>query len=78
MTVNPKTFQAMFISKKKNALPRNLKLQINNTETTPQASVELLGVTNDNEVKFDQHINRLWKAAGVSLMLFQIEKLFEF
>ena len=33
--VNPEKFQAMFISKKKNALPRNLKLQINNTEITP-------------------------------------------
>ena len=34
MIVNPKKFQAMFISKKKNALPRNLKLQISNTEIT--------------------------------------------
>ena len=32
--VNPEKFQAMFISKKKNALPRNLKLQISNTEIT--------------------------------------------
>ena len=53
--VNPKKFQAMFISKKKNVLPRNLKLQI-----TPQPSVELLGVTIDNELKFDQHISRLY------------------
>ena len=48
MIVNPKKFQAMFISKKNNALPRNLKLQINNTEITPQPSVELLGVKIDN------------------------------
>ena len=47
MIVNPKKFQAMFLSKKKNALPKNLKLQINNTEITPQHSVELLGVTID-------------------------------
>ena len=58
--VNPEKFQAMFISKKKNALPRNLKLQINNTEITPQPPVELLGVTIDNELKFDQHISRLY------------------
>ena len=57
--VNPEKFQAMFISKKKNALPRNLKLQINNTEITPQPPVELLGVTIDNELKFDQHISRM-------------------
>ena len=48
MIVNPKKFQAMFISKKKNAVPRNLKLQINKTEITPHLSVELLGVTIDN------------------------------
>ena len=34
MIVNPKKFHTMFICKKKNALPRNLKLQINNPETT--------------------------------------------
>ena len=58
MIVNPKKFQAMFISKKKNVLPRDLKLQINNTEMTPQSLVELLGVKVD-ELKFDQHISRL-------------------
>ena len=36
MIVNSKKFQAMFISKKKNALLRSLKFQINNTEITPQ------------------------------------------
>ena len=63
MIVNPKKFQALVISKKKNALPRNLKLQINDTEITPKPSVELLGVTIDNELKFDQHISRLCKSA---------------
>ena len=53
MIVNPKKFQVTFISKKKNALPRNVKPQINNTEITSQPSVELLGVTVDNELKFD-------------------------
>ena len=62
MIVNPKKFQVVFISKKKNALPRNVKLQINNTEITSQPSVELLGVTIDNELKFDYHISRLCKS----------------
>ena len=48
MIVNPNKFQAMFISKKKNALPRHSKLQTNNTEITPQCSVELLGITINN------------------------------
>ena len=62
MIVNPKKFQVMFISKKKNALPRNVKPQINNIEITSQPSVKLLGVTIDNELKFDYHISRLCKS----------------
>ena len=67
MIVNAEKFQAMFISKNKNALSRNLKLQINNTEITSQPSGELLGFTIDNELKFDQHISRLCNAAGCQL-----------
>ena len=59
MIVNPNKFQAMFIFKKKNVLPRHSKLQLNNTEITPQCSVEFLGITINNELKFDQHISRL-------------------
>ena len=61
MIVNPKTFQVMFISTMKDALPRNVKPQINNTEITSQPSVELLGVAID-ELKFDYHISRLCKS----------------
>ena len=57
----------MFASKQKNALPVNLKLQINSAEITPQSSVELLGVTTDNELKFDQHISRLCKSTECQL-----------
>ena len=52
--VNPKKSQAMFISRKKNALPKDLKVQ-------------LPGVTIDNRLKFDQHISRLCKSAGFQL-----------
>ena len=38
--VNPKKLQAMFLSKKKNALPRDSELQLNNTEITPQSSIK--------------------------------------
>ena len=62
MIVNPKKFQVTFISKKKNALPRNVKPQINSTEITSHPSVELLGVTIDNELKFDYRISRLCKS----------------
>ena len=79
MIVNPKKFQAMFIPKKKNALPRNLKLQMNNTEITPQPSVELLGVTINNEIKFDWHTSRLCKSTGcLSWMLFRLKSYLNF
>ena len=69
----------MFIFKKKNTLPRNLKLQINNTEITPQPSVELLGVTVNNELKFDQHISRLCKSAECQLnALFRLKNYLNF
>ena len=65
--VNPENFQDMFNSKKGNALPRNLNLQINNTEISPQSSVELPGVTIDNELKFNQHLSRLYESAECQL-----------
>ena len=52
----------MFISRKINVSHRGLKLQINNTKMTPQPPVELLGVTNGNEFKLDQHISKLFKS----------------
>ena len=57
----------MFISKKKNALPRNLKFQIYNTEITSQSSDVLQGVTIYNELKFGQQISRLCKSVRCQL-----------
>ena len=52
---------------------------LNNTEITPQPSTELLGVTIDNELKFDQHISRLWKSAGCQLYaLFRLKNYLNF
>ena len=67
MIVNPENFQDMFNSKKGNTLPRDLNLQINNTEISPQSSVELPGVTTDNELKFNQHLSRLCESAECQL-----------
>ena len=53
LIINPKRFQVIFNSKKKNALPKGLKLQLNNTEIMPQLSAELVGVTIDSELNFD-------------------------
>ena len=50
-TVSSKSFQAILISKNRNALPGSLTTQINNTEIAPQSSVDLLGVTISSELK---------------------------
>ena len=77
--VNPKNIQAMFNSKKANALLRNLKLQINNAKITLQSSVELLGVAADNKLKLDQYISRLCKLAGCQLnTLFRLRNYFSY
>ena len=77
--MNPKKFQAILISKKKYALPRDLKLQISNTEITQQSSVELLRVTIDNKLNFDEHISRLCKSAGYQFSaLFRLKNHFNY
>ena len=69
----------LFISRKNNALPRNLRRQINNTEIAPEPSIDLLGDTLDNELKFDQHISRLYKSAGYQLnALFRLKGYLNF
>ena len=72
--VNPENVEDMFNFKKENALPRNLNLQINNTEISPQSSVELPGVTINNDLKCNQHCSRLCKSAECQLdALFRLE-----
>ena len=72
--VNPENVEDMFNFKKENALPRNLNLQINNTEISPQSSVELPGVTINNDLKCNQHCSPLCKSAECQLdALFRLE-----
>ena len=54
----------MSIYKKKNAILIDLNPQMNNTEITPQSSVELPTVTIGNQLKLDHHISKLCKSAG--------------
>ena len=40
---------------------------MNNTDITPQSSVQWVGVTTDNELKFDPRNIRLWESTGCQL-----------
>ena len=53
MIVNPKKFQVMFIFQKRYTLQARLNVRVNSTEITTQSAVELLGITINNEFKFD-------------------------
>ena len=53
MTVNPKKFQAMLVSKRKNTLPEDLTLNINDVDIKPNNSVKLSGITLDNKLNFE-------------------------
>ena len=57
MIVNPKKFQAMLVSKRKNTIPEDLTISINGVEIKANNLVKLLGITLDNKLYFQKHIN---------------------
>ena len=67
MIANPKKFQGMVISKNKKQIINLPDIKVENTVIQPQNSVKLLGVTIDNDLCFDTHINKLCKSAASQL-----------
>ena len=51
MIVNPKKFQATLVLRRKNTLPEDLTISINDVDIKPNDSVKLLGITLDNKTK---------------------------
>ena len=64
MIVNPKNFQAMIISKRKNTILENLTISINDVDIKPDNSVELLEVTLDKKLYFEIHVSSNCISAG--------------
>ena len=64
MIVKPKKFQAMLVSKKKNTMPEDLTISINDVDIKPNNSVKLLGITLDNKLNFEKHISSICKSAS--------------
>ena len=52
LIVNPKKFQPMLVSKRKNTMPVDFTYYNNNVDIKPKNSVKLLGVTLDKKTKF--------------------------
>ena len=60
LVANPTKFKLMFLGMD----DENLVFYINNKSITPSKYVKLLGITIDNELKFDVHINNICKQAS--------------
>ena len=75
MIVNTKKFQAMLESKRKNTIPEDLTISINDVDIKPNDSVKLLGITLDNKLNFEKHISSICKSASCQLnALFRLKK----
>ena len=65
---NPDKFQAMILQKQDKHSQTNL-LNIDNKITETTKSVKLLGITNDSELRFDEHISNLCNKTSLQLNL---------
>ena len=66
MTVNPRKFQAMIISRFGKMENRH-EMYIDNKKITSEHSVKLLGIEIENQLKFDNHVSTLCRKAGSQL-----------
>ena len=77
--VNPEKFQAMLVSKRKNTIPEDLTICINDVDMKPNNSVKLLGITLDNKLTFENHVSSICKSASCQLnALFRLKHFLGF
>ena len=67
MIINPKKLLAMLVLKRKNIIPEDLTVTINDVDIKPNDSVKLLVITLDNILNFEKHINSICKSATCQL-----------
>ena len=72
MIVNPKKFQAMLVSKRKNIIPEDLTICISDIDIKLKNSVKLLGITLDNKLNFGCQLNVPFRLKKVYLLQFQL------
>ena len=69
----------MLVSKRKNTIPEDLTICINDVDIKPKSSVKLLGITLDNKLNFESHIISICKSASCQLnALFRLKNFLGF
>ena len=69
----------MLVSKRKNILPEDLTVCINDVDIKPKNSVKILGISLDNKLNFGNHISSICKSASCLLnALFRLKHFLRF
>ena len=69
----------MLVLKRKNTIPEDLTISINEIDIKPNNSVKLLGITLDNKLNFGKHISSICKSASCQLIaLFRLKNFLGF
>ena len=66
----------MLVPKRKNTIPEDLSININDVDIKPNTSVKRLGITLDNKLNFEKHISSICKSAKCQLnALFRLKNI---
>ena len=69
----------MLVSKRKNTIPEDLTISINDVDIKPKNSVKLLELTLDNKLNFAKHFSWIFKYASCQMnTLFRLKDFLEF
>ena len=64
LVANPDKFQLMYLGYRLNNVDTLPKISLSHVEIKPKKSVKLLGVTLDNKLDFNEHVNNICKVAS--------------
>ena len=59
-------FHAIFLSKDKKLITSDVPIRVKDKTIHSESTVKLIGITNDDKLKFDKHTNKLCKRASWS------------